>query len=259
MLNKTSKLCLLIAAISMISWSLWPYSVHADITSNLVSWYKFDEANTGNCTTTTADSGSANNTATCINSPAYGPGHIGVGLLTLNPASGNYLTTSDASDYNFTSTNFTISAWIKTTNPADTIFTTIAPASYIGWEFAISQGSSSINPGLLSFYNGSSWQSATGRVDDGAWHMVSMTYDGTNVVFYTDGAVTQTVAMTAPLYGSTPLWLGRRNDGGFPQNFGGNIDDVRIYTRKLSSTDITQLYAYTGATHKNNMLMAENY
>src|ERR1700728_1528589 len=84
---------------------------HADITSNLLSWYKFDEGTTG---ATVIDSGSASNNGTEVANPTYITGKVGPYALSLDGVN-QFIETTNASSYNFTSTNFTLSAWINTT------------------------------------------------------------------------------------------------------------------------------------------------
>lgn len=74
------------------------------------------------------------------------------------------------------------------------------------------------------------------------WHHLVGVHNGTNVLLYVDGILQTTQANTASIDNdNVDLWIGDRSDGGVLP-FDGQIDDVRIYNRALSSTEIETLY-----------------
>ena len=83
---------------------------------------------------------------------------------------------------------------------------------------------------------------------DNGWHYVSAVYNGVNMYLYADGNFigSSTVALTSP---SISLIMGARhsNDGTSytDTGFDGNLDDVRIYSRALSATEIQNMYTAT--------------
>jgi LPXTG-motif cell wall-anchored protein len=78
------------------------------------------------------------------------------------------------------------------------------------------------------------------------WNHVAATYDGSAATLYVNGvwvgsrAITQTVndLTTDPI----SFHIGRRSDGTYP--FAGAVDDVRVYNRVLSATEIARLAAW---------------
>jgi hypothetical protein len=73
----------------------------------------------------------------------------------------------------------------------------------------------------------------------GTWTHIAFTYDGTNVKGYLDGVLKVTGAATTDIQArGNPLRLGV--DGSFQQGFNGKLDDVRIYNRALTQTEIQQ-------------------
>ena len=78
----------------------------------------------------------------------------------------------------------------------------------------------------------------------GEWHHYTVTFDNTSKVWklYKDGAFINSSTHTQGLQNWTsPLELGRAAwDSSF--NFSGGLDDVRIYNRVLSATEIQNLY-----------------
>lgn len=234
-----------LATILILAPLLMPFAAHADITSNLLSWYKFDEGSGS----TAIDSGSVGNNGTEVNGPTYVTGKIGPFALSFNNSFNQRVETSNASSYNFTSGGFTVSSWVKASSAdsCDTIATTLVPPSYQGWEYAISQGSCSAQPGIPSVYNGSTWISDNHTVNDNTWHMLTVVFDPTGLgayKFYDNGTLSATDVAGAPSYGATPLWIAGRNDGGAPQYMLGVMDDVRVYNRTLSAADVAELYLY---------------
>ena len=77
---------------------------------------------------------------------------------------------------------------------------------------------------------------------DGNWHHVAGTWDGTNSSLYVDG---QLVATQPDEYDgfswTTPLRLAYRDTNG-GCNYGGNIGEVRVYSRALSSNEVAAAY-----------------
>ena len=82
-------------------------------------------------------------------------------------------------------------------------------------------------------------------VNDGAWHHVAVTYDGTSERFYLDGALQSSRNVAQVGYsehykyqlgtGRTTFWP---NDNGTWYPFNGMLDEVRIWNRARTSTEI---------------------
>ncbi len=75
------------------------------------------------------------------------------------------------------------------------------------------------------------------------WHHIVFSYDGTNYSYYLDGRLTKTGALDSTLQsGIRNVWIGRRNETAGAAFYTGYIDELRIYNRALTQTDVTQLY-----------------
>lgn len=74
------------------------------------------------------------------------------------------------------------------------------------------------------------------------WYHVASTYDGTNIINYVDGNQVSSEPHSGTLNDSgLPIYIGARPVAGL-HPFPGYIDDVRIYDRALSGSEITDLY-----------------
>ena len=215
----------------------------ADITTGLQAWWKFDE---GSGTTALDSSGNSNN-GTLTNSPLYVTGKIGPYALIFSPAS-SYVSTGAVSG--LTLTSFTFAAWINVTAyPVFSAYAAIVHNDIGGSPTGIYEESTS---GFVVVAGGGTgvakWLIPASSVPIGGWHHIVATYDGTTYAMYLDGvAAGSTYVDSNYSDGAVPYAIGRGN----ASYFNGSIDDVRIYNRALSSSDVTQLYNYTGATVKN--------
>jgi len=80
-------------------------------------------------------------------------------------------------------------------------------------------------------------------VTDTNWHHVAVTKSGSNVVFYVDGTLLPAPSPYSDTFQfTTSAAIGSRGDGG-GNTFYGNIDELSIYNRGLSSTEIQAIYA----------------
>ncbi len=87
------------------------------------------------------------------------------------------------------------------------------------------------------------------------WYHIAVAYDGTNVTYYLNGAADGTFAVVGgdPASTGTHLTIGERLYPTAEERFNGTIDEVRVYNRQLSGTEISTLYGMTKASHgKNN-------
>ena len=80
-------------------------------------------------------------------------------------------------------------------------------------------------------------------INDGAWHHIVAVYDGSaNKYIYHNGALDASVGATGSISTNGTNFLIGENAEQSGRGWKGNIDDVRIYNRALSSTEANQLY-----------------
>ena len=233
--------------------------------SSLVSHWPLNE-NTG---TFTADVGSAHNNGVLTN---VGTGTFGwtngvegsaVALTGTSITNGGFVTVGNPASLNFENTNkFSISAWMKTTNFQDCAIVgkMVQSGFYTGYEMHYYNNASTnqIVIWLINDY-GAGLKFIDVRsgipVNDGNWHQVAFTYDGSalaaGVKIYIDGAVdpASTVAFdtlgTNTIQNTVSFNIGSRDDG-LNHNFTGAIDDVQVYNSVLSSNSMFALFKNPG-------------
>src|SRR6185437_6588793 len=77
-------------------------------------------------------------------------------------------------------------------------------------------------------------------MNDGLWHQVIETYNGTNLTLYIDGTALTPQAATRStvldMYGFSIGAILRSSDGNYGEFFTGSIDEVSFYTTTLTQT-----------------------
>ena len=236
-----------LSIIAGIAILLFAYSASAAVvTSNLVSWWKFDETSG---TTAYDTGGSATNNGTLNGGCTWTTdtaGSASSGALYLD---GVYLSHVDCgSDMSMSPTNVTVEAWVKFDSTTAGVhhgivgkFTTMGGIQhgYIMWVHA-----SDVLGCRVGENTNSTDHAGTTDIQDDSWHQVAMTYDGSYIRFFLDGqaegtALSYTNGIEAADY---PLTIGARHESGWDLQLKGIIDDVRIYDRALGQSEIEQNY-----------------
>ena len=226
----------------------FPAATRADTATGLVGYWTLDGKDTSwtSPTAGTAIDRSGNgNTGTITNmsiSTAPTAGKIGQafkfdGVDDYVSMSGNPVSLQ-------TVTAFTLSAWIKAGSDVTdyrTILLRDNSATDRNYWFALD-----ITTGKLvlrfSVAGVAKTFTSNAALNDNKWHYVTATYDGSFVNIYSDGVSVMTPAAQT---GSTDNPAVSTRIGYSPsagRYFTGRIDEVRIYNRALSATDVMQLY-----------------
>ncbi len=207
------------------------------LSSGLVGWWTFDGKDTNWTNGTVADRSGSGNTGNIVNMSTSTTPAIGkLGQAFNFDGVDDYVKRSS----DIISTNpLTITAWIKPT----------ASALAGGVSYIVSNGNAttfrlaSSNRLAFSSDNAHTIVSATNALAGLAdkWTFISVTRDASGTAnIYINGIPSGTINQDSgtPISG-TDFEIGARLGGTF---FGGSIDDVRIYNRALSATEISQLY-----------------
>jgi hypothetical protein len=205
---------------------------HADILTGLQIHYKFDEASSGSCTGTTPDSSGNGNTGTCNNSPTYVAGKIGPGAISLTPTT-SYISTP----YNPGGpSNITGCMWMNPPTPTGFADPYILSSVNFGLNYLSDTGGDS-EIGLDN--DGGGINSPDGDIPFNSWTFVCGEIDSSNnATIYVNGVSVASGNIGSQTF-STDFSVGKP---GANSTSAGSIDDVCIYNRILSSSDVMQLY-----------------
>ncbi len=201
-----------------------------------VGLWNFEE---GSGTTALDRSGNSNN-GILTNGPTYTTGKYGKGISFDGTNDG--VSIPDNSNLSFTNKSFTIGAWIKTSqNYASNQGVIVSKGDTSNWEYELKVQTTNVAIFQLwpSIGSGADNVVGTTAVNDGIWHYIVGTADGTNARLYVDGKLETTTAITATLIdGTSSFEIGRRNTGTLL--FNGSIDDVRVYSYARSAGQIVE-------------------
>jgi hypothetical protein len=176
------------------------------------------------------------NNGTWKSNATYVPGNVGP-AFGFNGATGGGVGVGNPT--NLQLQNFTIEGWIQRTS------TNHASLSS-GGGLIFSYGSGGYGLGLAD--NGQIFITRVGvsgvlvgSITDTNWHHVAVTTSGGNLVFYVDG-LAYPAGTYAPGYTfGTSAAIGARGDN-YASCFLGNIDEVSVYNRALTATEIQAIY-----------------
>jgi hypothetical protein len=167
---------------------------------------------------------------------------------------------------NIGSQNWTISVWIKTNNLSQMIISRYE----CGWDCSPDVGAEALYN--LGISNANAYFSVrsdnmygmketpivrdNNNINDGTWHYITGILDRDVLLLklFIDGKEKNTVSigkLDSITDGGSPFEIGRifRQQGSSTEYFKGDIDDIRIYNRALSESEIQQLYATTLETN----------
>ena len=217
------------------------------VTTGLVGYWTFDEGSG----TSAGDSSSSADAATLANGAAWGAGVVGPAALAFDGVNASASAADVAAQE--LSGNLSIALWVK--------HTTLPAAN--SWMYYIEKGADTSENYALGAYSDSSgntrlffeFMDSTGAsryitqgtgltLTAGAWTQVTVAFDHTNtkLSFYVNGQLANSVSVTQSLSGTTdPLVLGQQNIAGFSFTLNGLLDDVRLYNRAISASEVSSL------------------
>jgi|GEM_PF-1797709 len=171
--------------------------------------------------------------------------------------SSNKIAVPDANSIDF-SNNYSFGGWYNTSNTLQldqTILGKGNPGGGTGYSLAVNIGTT---PRKLQFgYNNGP---GTNPINGGAntpvsasnlsgWHYLAGTYDGTFAKLYLDGVLMDSNIITYTLQNSTqPLLFGSETNN-LGRFFNGNLDDIGLWNRSLSASEVQQLYTLGQTTY----------
>ncbi len=206
-----------------------------NIDTNLQGYYEFTSGDPGNDSSPSGtNDGTLNGDATVVNDAERGE------VLSLD-GNGDYLqinnTFGDSQD-------ITIGGWVNLSGSSSgrAEFISIDDRVHIALDDASGiKGSVQTAPGVWTDLHSNQFIAGTG------WHQITYVFDGTNDVhrLYIDGVEVASAANTNTIdyTGATTTYIGRHPSTSPSWDLEGMVDDVRIYDRALTASEIADIAA----------------
>lgn len=225
-------------------------SVIGSSDDGLLAWWKLDET-AGTIATDAVGASSGNLVGTNVASAAWVAGRINNAVAL--DGSNRYINISNAPLA--VTNNFTIAAWInpRVTPPDQGVFFSLRSRyAESGIKLAVNRR----NDLFVEGQTVTGWKqlyAALGGIQTNAWQHIVLIYDKSNFAVYLNGQ------RLTPAYGVSgwdgnivmnPIGVTRlgAEGGSVPTYFfDGRIDDVRVYGRTLTPTEVSTLYQWNGA------------
>ncbi len=221
-------------------------SLHRYLGSDIVGWWQFDE---GEGSVAKDISGYSNDGT--IHGATYVDGVPGKEGYALEfDGSGDYVDISN-DDILKLSEGGTIGAWFKMDSwGGDSWSNTIVGKGGGGWanhHYILFKQSGTTNM-LFSVSDGTNYLGTSGPKTPSllldTWYYITAVWNNTQKCIYLNGSLMQCVSSTImPIDSAASVSIGRTGTSTY--YFNGKIDDVRIYSRALTSEEINTLYTET--------------
>lgn len=171
-------------------------------------------------------------------------GFVSTRSLSFNGTNGQYLSVPDNSAFDHGTGAFTVSFWLKTSNFVQLLAAILAKEDWnsgaTGHLFYTSS-----NTATLYYWGNSGIR--IGNVADGTWkHIAVVRNSSQQTVAYLNGVSVGTSADPRSLSNSFPFTIGCDQDGNRAAAF--KMDDVRIWSRALSSSEVAAILANESPT-----------
>jgi hypothetical protein len=176
------------------------------------------------------------------------------GAISLDHTSGDMVNMGDV--FGFTSGDFSISVWIKTTTTLPESIVAGKHLSGVGAGYLIcintSAGYGEINKAY--FYHSTlpgNVPITTTTVNDGEWHHIVAVYSsGGTATIYVDGSPAEDSGASSPIGSTSAAFVvGGITYGATPvASYTGLVDDLQLYDHALSDEEIDFLFANPGVT-----------
>ena len=209
-----------------------------NITSNLVGHYEFDTGGATLDSTGNQDASVSSGNATGETPAAVGDQAVGFAV----DASGNnsYLEVANNFAQDFGTEDFTVSLWYNQNGTPGTVGRMIGDFGGSGNGFVIyAQSNGAID---VQLHDGTTITESIQGIFDGTWNQLTVVRTGATLDIYHNGvSVSSSTGADGNINSSNALWMG--SSGTLGGDYDGQLDDVRLYTRALSSTDVDELVA----------------
>lgn len=206
-------------------------------TSGLVGYWNLNE--TGGATA--GDSSGNSYNGTLVNNPSWVSGRVNNGL-NLSGAS-QYVRVPDASSLHLASTTYSYTFWFRTNNP-NTDQGLVGKNGSTGFVSAINTNKVLVGHRINDTSSNLLWGATT--LGANTWYHAAVVYDRSTLKIYLNGAEDGSRNVSTDLPDTLgDIFLGSAS--GIHLN--GILDEVRIYNRALSTSEITNIYNEAGSVN----------
>jgi Concanavalin A-like lectin/glucanases superfamily/Bacterial pre-peptidase C-terminal domain/Biotin-protein ligase, N terminal len=204
---------------------------------NLVGSWNFEDG-TANDASGNAHHGILKGNARVVDDPVRGM------VLGLTGNASDYVDCGNHTDLDLNGGPYTIAVWFKVNSWDVDDYTPIIAK---GAAYRITQYSST---NYLRHYTGNhgSMHGDSVNVNDGAWHHAAAVYDGTTAFLYIDGNLDASTPSEGASSSTYILRIGSISGYDY-RSFNGLIDDVFIYKRSMSQTEISRFFVGSKASN----------
>ena len=222
--------------------NLGEHSVVMDWNNSLVFWMRMDDVNSSGDPVeyfgrANASKGTGNSQTNAGKfGKAFSINYTGAAMIVPNSASIN------------PAQNFTVILWASVGTNAGTRALIDKRGGGTGYDLLTSGNWRVFNS------SGSGVNVASGLANN-IWIFYTLTYNGTNAVSYKNGIRQAISNLTGNINGTANLAIGQLQGGG---NMNGTIDDVQIYNRVLSATEINASFNANSYKYANNFTNLNN-
>ncbi|MEO1526920.1 MAG: DUF4347 domain-containing protein, partial [Planctomycetota bacterium] len=210
-----------------------------DITTGLVGHYEFDSS--GPVTDSTGNQDASVSTGNATGETPAAVGDQAVGFAVDAGGNNSYLEVADNAAQDFGIGDFTIAFWYNQNGNPSSDATILGDYSGAGTGFAVRATTGDALEFEVHGVSGSA-SSSLAATFDGTWQHVAITYDSNEEEFrwhFNGTATTATAFEGGNIDTSNPFRMGAVDTS--LGDFDGQLDDVRLYTRELTSSDIAEL------------------
>lgn len=139
-----------------------------------------------------------------------------------------------------TFSQYTISAWVQFNNPNDGDDDAMLTLRSDNEVLLRNNGAGTFE--FIQIDSDNNGNTLLATIDNSGWHHVTCIWDGSNMKLYKNGAFIESGAMTSTNVPNKTNVIGSSEAN--TRYMDGKIDDVRIYNRALSPSEIFQLYQW---------------
>lgn len=211
--------------------------------NGLIAHYKFDKESNQN-SGTISDNSSNNNHGQMYGGLKYAEDRFGVGCSAMDFDGTEYISVPSSRSLESPSTGFTAAVWFRLENGADFFnqwITIICKSDQLNESDNSPQYRMQATAQTVSI-NTAFTENFIPQLKYDTWYFYAITFDGNQVNVYLDGSFVFQYNYYGTLTGnSMPLEIGRDLPGA-QEYFYGQMDDLRIYDRALSKSELNQLY-----------------